>query len=103
MFRGGADRSLILSPQCPGPPATPDAQRLCPGRPSGPGLPVSVGAGDGSGGAGGRRWMGGEGWMQVGGAGTGFRASHCLPLTSQGDCLVRWWPHAPCSAWTLSG
>lgn len=49
VFRGGADRSLILSPQCPGPPATPDAQRLCPGRPSGPGLPVSVGNGDGSG------------------------------------------------------
>lgn len=71
VFRGGADCALILSPQCPGPPAAPDAQRLCPRRPGGPGLPVSVGTGDGGG-----RWteVGGDKggrWMEVGGAGVG--------------------------------
>lgn len=87
VFRGSADRSLILFPQCPGPPATPDAQRLCPRRPSRPGLPVSVGAGDGIGQSRrrGRRWGldGGGGWMEVGGAGIGFGASQHLRLTSK--------------------
>ncbi|KAM7232877.1 hypothetical protein CapIbe_015013 [Capra ibex] len=36
------------------------------------------------------------------------RCPTALPREAQrprapSDCLVRWWPHAPCSAWTLSG